>query len=321
MHSPVRNDWTIQEIREVYELPFPELLFRAQTVHREHNDPLQVQLCTLLSIKTGGCPEDCAYCPQSAHYDTGVTSEGLLDLDQVLASARAARSAGSTRFCMGAAWRSASEGADFDRVLAMVRGVRDLGLEACCTLGMLSQKQAERLAEAGLSAYNHNLDTGPSYYKSVISTRRYTERLETLRNVRAAGITVCCGGIIGMGESQEDRVELLRVLSELEPHPESVPINALVRAPGTPLEELPPVDPIDMVRMIATTRIVLPTSRVRLSAGRLEMSDETQTLCYLAGANSIFTGEKLLTTANPERDKDQALFDRLGISATAKVTS
>ena len=290
-------------------------------MHREHNDPLQVQLCTLLSIKTGGCPEDCAYCPQSAHYDTGVTSEGLLDLDQVLASARAARSAGSTRFCMGAAWRSASEGADFDRVLAMVRGVRDLGLEACCTLGMLSQKQAERLAEAGLSAYNHNLDTGPSYYKSVISTRRYTERLETLRNVRAAGITVCCGGIIGMGESQEDRVELLRVLSELEPHPESVPINALVRAPGTPLEELPPVDPIDMVRMIATTRIVLPTSRVRLSAGRLEMSDETQTLCYLAGANSIFTGEKLLTTANPERDKDQALFDRLGISATAKVTS
>jgi len=321
MSSPVRHDWTAREVRAVYELPFPELLFRAQTVHRAHNDPLEVQLCTLLSIKTGGCPEDCAYCPQSAHYDTGVASEALLDVDQVLASARAARSAGSTRFCMGAAWRDAREGEDFERVLAMVRGVRDLGLEACCTLGMLTRKQAERLAEAGLSAYNHNLDTGPSYYESIISTRRYTERLETLRNVRAAGITVCCGGIVGMGESQEDRVDLLRVLSELEPHPESVPINALVRAPGTPLAELPPVDPIDMVRMIAATRIVLPRSRVRLSAGRLEMSDETQALCYLAGANSIFTGEKLLTTPNPERDRDLALFERLGISATATVAS
>jgi biotin synthase len=308
-------------VQAVYELPFPELLFRAQAVHREHNDPLEVQLCTLLSIKTGGCPEDCAYCPQSAHYDTGVASEDLLDVDQVLATARAARTAGSTRFCMGAAWRSARDGEDFEQVLAMVRGVRDLGLEACCTLGMLTRKQAERLAEAGLSAYNHNLDTGPGYYESVISTRLYAERLETLRNVRAAGITVCCGGIIGMGEQQEDRVELLRVLSELEPHPESVPINALVRAPGTPLAELPPVDPIDMVRMIATTRIVLPTSRVRLSAGRLEMSDETQALCYLAGANSVFTGEKLLTTPNPEMDRDLELFERLGLSATTPATS
>lgn len=321
MSSPVRHDWTAREVQAVYELPFPELLFRAQVVHREHNDPLEVQLCTLLSIKTGGCPEDCAYCPQSAHYDTGVASEDLLDVDQVLATARAARTAGSTRFCMGAAWRSARDGEDFEQVLAMVRGVRDLGLEACCTLGMLTQKQAERLAEAGLSAYNHNLDTGPGYYESVISTRLYAERLETLRNVRAAGITVCCGGIIGMGEQQEDRVELLRVLSELEPHPESVPINALVRAPGTPLAELPPVDPIDMVRMIATTRIVLPTSRVRLSAGRLEMSDETQALCYLAGANSVFTGEKLLTTPNPEMDRDLELFERLGLSATTPVTS
>lgn len=321
MSSPVRHDWTAREVQAVYELPFPELLFRAQAVHREHNDPLEVQLCTLLSIKTGGCPEDCAYCPQSAHYDTGVASEDLLDVDQVLATARAARTAGSTRFCMGAAWRSARDGEDFEQVLAMVRGVRDLGLEACCTLGMLTRKQAERLAEAGLSAYNHNLDTGPGYYESVISTRLYAERLETLRNVRAAGITVCCGGIIGMGEQQEDRVELLRVLSELEPHPESVPINALVRAPGTPLAELPPVDPIDMVRMIATTRIVLPTSRVRLSAGRLEMSDETQALCYLAGANSVFTGEKLLTTPNPEMDRDLELFERLGLSATTPVTS
>ena len=317
----MRHDWTAREVQAVYELPFPELLFRAQAVHREHNDPLEVQLCTLLSIKTGGCPEDCAYCPQSAHYDTGVASEDLLDVDQVLATARAARTAGSTRFCMGAAWRSARDGEDFEQVLAMVRGVRDLGLEACCTLGMLTRKQAERLAEAGLSAYNHNLDTGPGYYESVISTRLYAERLETLRNVRAAGITVCCGGIIGMGEQQEDRVELLRVLSELEPHPESVPINALVRAPGTPLAELPPVDPIDMVRMIATTRIVLPTSRVRLSAGRLEMSDETQALCYLAGANSVFTGEKLLTTPNPEMDRDLELFERLGLSATTPVTS
>ena len=321
MSSPVRHDWTAREVQAVYELPFPELLFRAQAVHREHNDPLEVQLCTLLSIKTGGCPEDCAYCPQSAHYDTGVASEDLLDVDQVLATAQAARTAGSTRFCMGAAWRSARDGEDFEQVLAMVRGVRDLGLEACCTLGMLTRKQAERLAEAGLSAYNHNLDTGPGYYESVISTRLYAERLETLRNVRAAGITVCCGGIIGMGERQEDRVELLRVLSELEPHPESVPINALVRAPGTPLAELPPVDPIDMVRMIATTRIVLPTSRVRLSAGRLEMSDETQALCYLAGANSVFTGEKLLTTPNPEMDRDLELFERLGLSATTPVTS
>ena len=321
MSSPVRHDWTAREVQAVYELPFPELLFRAQAVHREHNDPLEVQLCTLLSIKTGGCPEDCAYCPQSAHYDTGVASEDLLDVDQVLATARAARTAGSTRFCMGAAWRSARDGEDFEQVLAMVRGVRVLGLEACCTLGMLTRKQAERLAEAGLSAYNHNLDTGPGYYESVISTRLYAERLETLRNVRAAGITVCCGGIIGMGEQQEDRVELLRVLSELEPHPESVPINALVRAPGTPLAELPPVDPIDMVRMIATTRIVLPTSRVRLSAGRLEMSDETQALCYLAGANSVFTGEKLLTTPNPEMDRDLELFERLGLSATTPVTS
>ncbi len=311
----IRHDWTHPEIREVHDLPFPELLYRAQTVHRQHHDPLEVQLCTLISIKTGACPEDCSYCPQSAHYSTGVTPEALLDVGRVLDAARTARDSGSTRFCMGAAWREVRDGQELDRVLDMVRGVRALGLEACCTLGMLTPEQARRLGEAGLTAYNHNLDTGPEYYERIVSTRTYEERLETLRNVREAGITVCCGGIIGMGESLGDRIGLLEALARLEPHPESVPINALVRAPGTPLDGLPPVDPFEMVRMIATARIVLPRSRVRLSAGRLEMSDETQALCFLAGANSIFTGEKLLTTPNPSRDRDRSLLWKLGMSA------
>jgi len=310
---PVRYDWTPAELAELHDLPFPELIFRAQSVHRLHNDPTRVQLCTLLSIKTGACPEDCSYCPQSAHYETGVEAEGLLDTKDVLAAATQAKESGSTRFCMGAAWREVRDGEEFDRVLEMVRGVRSMGMEACCTLGMLTPEQAERLAEAGLTAYNHNLDTGPEYYSQVISTRTYQERLDTLKNVRQAGVTVCCGGILGMGESRDDRLSMLRVLSQLEPHPESVPINALVQAPGTPLAGATRVDAFDMIRMIATTRIVLPKSRVRLSAGRLEMSEETQALCFLAGANSIFTGEKLLTTGNPERDADNELLEKLGM--------
>ena len=309
-----RHDWRDEEIGAIHDLPLPELIFRAQVAHRRHHDPTRVQLCTLLSIKTGGCPEDCAYCPQSAHYDTGVEREGLLPLDEVLAAARAARANGSTRFCMGAAWRQVRDGAEFERVLAMVRGVRELGLEACCTLGMLTREQAGRLADAGLTAYNHNLDTGPDYYRSIITTRTYDDRLRTLGHVREAGITVCSGGILGMGEGRADRVAMLGVLSRLDPHPESVPINALVRVAGTPLADAPPLDPLELVRMIATARITMPASFVRLSAGRTEMSAETQALCFLAGANSIFTGERLLTTPNPGQDHDQALLARLGLS-------
>lgn len=312
--SALRHDWTTAEIRALYEQPFPDLLFTAQTVHRRHHDPRSVQLCTLLSIKTGACPEDCAYCPQSARYATGLEREALMEVNAVLEAARAARAKGSTRFCMGAAWRGVRDGKDFDQVLDMVRGVAGLGLEVCCTLGMLKPHQAEKLAEAGLTAYNHNLDTGPEYYDKVISTRTYEDRLETLRHVRDAGVTVCCGGIVGMGESLDDRLSMLQVLSSLDPHPESVPVNALVAVDGTPLEGTPPVEPLEMVRMIATTRIVLPTSRVRLSAGRTEMSDETQALCFLAGANSIFTGEKLLTTPNPGDDQDHRLLSRLGMT-------
>jgi len=313
----VRHDWTDAEIGVLYDLPFPELLFRAQEVHRRHHDPQRVQLCTLLSIKTGGCPEDCAYCPQSARYETEVDARPLLDVAEVLAAARAAREAGSTRFCMGAAWRQVRDGREFDRVLEMVRGVRELGMEACCTLGMLSAEQAERLAEAGLTAYNHNLDTGPGYYDRIITTRTYEDRLSTLARVREAGITVCSGGILGMGESVADRIAMLGVLARLDPHPESVPINALVPVAGTPLAERPPVDEIELVRMIATARVVLPKSRVRLSAGRTEMSAAAQALCFLAGANSIFTGERLLTTPNPGQDHDAALLGRLGLRPEA----
>ena len=309
-----RHDWTDAEIAVIHDLPLTELVFRAQLAHRRHHDPTRVQLCTLLSIKTGGCPEDCGYCPQSAHYETGVERQGLLPLDEVLAKARQARDAGSTRFCMGAAWRQVRDGAEFERGLAMVRGVRELGLEACCTLGMLTREQAELLAEAGLTAYNHNLDTGPDYYRRIITTRTYDDRLRTLGHVREAGITVCSGGILGMGESRGDRIAMLGVLSRLDPHPESVPINALVRVAGTPLADCPPLDPLDFVRMIATARITMPASFVRLSAGRTEMSEETQALCFLAGANSIFTGERLLTTPNPGQDHDRALLGRLGLS-------
>jgi biotin synthase len=317
-----RHDWTDEEIGEVYGQPFPDLLFAAQETHRAHHDASKVQLCTLLSIKTGGCPEDCAYCPQSAHYETPVDASSLLDVDDVLAAAREARENGSTRFCMGAAWRQVRDGREFEEVLTMVRGVRDLGMEACCTLGMLTEDQARRLAEAGLTAYNHNLDTGPDYYERIITTRTYSDRLRTLKHVRTAGISVCCGGILGMGESLDDRIALLGVLARMDPHPESVPINALVRVAGTPLgdataAEVPPVDPIELVRLIATARIVLPLSRVRLSAGRTEMSPETQALCLLAGANSIFTGERLLTTPNPGEDHDRALLLKLGLQPLA----
>lgn len=304
---------TRDAIRAIYELPLPELLFRAMTIHRQQNDPLAVQHCTLGNIKSGGCPEDCKYCPQSAHYKTGVQAERLIDLDEMTTQATAARDAGSTRFCMGAAWRSPRDGEEFDRVLEMVRRVNDLGMESCVTLGMLSPDQAHRLKDAGLKAYNHNLDTSPEYYGEIITTRTYEDRLQTIRNVRDAGIEVCCGGILGMGETREDRIGLLAELANLAPHPESVPINALVPVDGTPLGDRAPVDGIEMARCIATARIIMPKSRVRLSAGRTAMSNETQALCFMAGANSIFTGEKLLTTPNPGEDHDSQLMQTLGM--------
>ena len=313
MHDEIRYDWTTEEIGAVHDLPLPELIFRAQSAHRQYHDPTKVQFCTLLSVKTGGCPEDCAYCPQSARYQTGVNAEPLMAVDDVLRAAGEARENGSTRFCMGAAWRDVPEGKDFDAILEMVRGVRDLGMEACVTLGMLDAGQAKRLAEAGLTAYNHNIDTGPDYYDQIITTRTYEDRLRTLENVRDAEITVCCGGIIGMGERQRDRLDMLQVLATLDPHPESVPINALVRVPGTPLANAKSVQPLEVVRMVATARIVMPRSMVRLSAGRKEMSKEAQALCFLAGANSIFSGDKLLTTPNPGEEHDRELLGSLGM--------
>jgi biotin synthase len=305
--------YTREEVRALYDTPLFALVDRARAVHRDHHRDGEVQLCTLLSVKTGGCPEDCAYCPQSSHYETTVGPEKMLDLDDVLSAARRAKDHGSTRFCMGAAWREVKDGPAFDRVVAMVRGVKEIGLEACVTLGMLTASQATRLKEAGLDAYNHNLDTSREHYRSIISTRAYDDRLRTLRNVREAGITVCSGGIIGMGESADDRCEMLRTLASLQPQPESVPINALVRVPGTPLEHLPPVDPLDLVRMIACARVLMPHSRVRLSAGRTELSREAQTLCLYAGANSIFYGDRLLTTPNPEADEDRELLRGAGL--------
>src|SRR5438105_11638024 len=310
----IRHDWTLAEVRAIHDLPVLDLVHRAQSVHREHFGDNKVQLCSLLSVKTGGCPEDCAYCPQSAHYRTGVVAEPLLGLDEVVASARKAREAGATRFCMGAAWREVKEGPQFDRVLEMVRGVKAVGMEACCTLGMLTADQARRLKEAGLDAYNHNLDTSRQRYGDIISTRTYDDRLRTIAHVRAAGISVCCGGILGMGESVEDRCEMLRTLAEHDPQPESVPINALVAVRGTPLAAMPNVGTLDMVRAIATARILMPRSMVRLSAGRAQMSAEAQLLCMLAGANSIFFGEKLLTTGNPAYAEDMALFEAAGIA-------
>ena len=311
--AAVRHDWSRAEVAEIYHAPLTELIYRAQTVHRRHNAPDRVQTCQLLSIKTGGCPEDCAYCPQSAHYHTGVERQGLLDPQHVIGVAREAAARGVTRFCMGAAWRQAPEGREFESVLEMVRGVAALGVEVCCTLGMLTDEQALKLKEAGLTAYNHNLDTSPEFYGSIITTRVYDDRLRTLAAVRKAGITVCCGGILGMGEREEDRIGLLHQLATLEPHPESVPINMLVRVEGTPLAALPPLDPMEMVRAIAAARILMPASRVRLAAGRLQLSPEATTLCFLAGANSIFVGEKLLTTPNPGQSEDEQLFETLGL--------
>ncbi|WP_206757719.1 biotin synthase BioB [Leptolyngbya sp. FACHB-261] len=304
---------TINRITQIYQQPLPDLLFEAQRVHREHHDPHAVQLCTLSSIKTGLCPEDCAYCSQSVHNKTELAPQALMDVEAVLAEARAAKAAGSTRFCMGAAWREVKDGPLFERVLEMVRQVADLDMEVCCTLGMLKPHQAEQLKTAGLTAYNHNLDTSPDYYSQIISTRTYQDRLDTIRAVSAAGISVCCGGILGLGESVEDRLSLLEALAELEPAPESIPINCLVPVKGTPLQDVPPVDPIELVRTIATTRILFPKAMVRLSAGRMQMSDELQALCLLAGANSIFTGPVLLTTPNPDRNYDQQLLSRLGM--------
>src|SRR5215475_9176381 len=311
--ATLRYDWRRDEVEAIYRTALPSLLFRAQTVHRRFHPEDRVQTCQLLSIKTGGCPEDCAYCPQSAHYDAGVAREGLLDPEHVIEVARQAVGRGVTRFCMGAAWRQAPEGREFEKVLQMVRGVSSLGLEVCCTLGMLTERQAEQLKEAGLSAYNHNLDTSPEFYGSIITTRVYEERLKTLAAVRKAGITVCCGGILGMGEREEDRIGLLQQLASLKPHPESVPINMLVRVEGTPLGKMAPLAPLEMVRAIATARILMPAARVRLAAGRKQLSAEAVTLCFLAGANSIFVGEKLLTTPNPLADEDELLLQSLGM--------
>lgn len=319
--TPIRNDWTLEEVLSIHDLPITELLFRAQEIHRHYQAPDAVQLCTLLSVKTGGCPEDCGYCPQSSKHDTSVEPERLLSVDEVLSAARRAREAGSTRFCMGAAWREVKDGPAFERVLGMVRGVRELGLEACATLGMLDEDQAKALAEAGLTAYNHNLDTSRDYYSEIISTRTYDERLSTIKNVASAGISLCCGGIIGMGESLRDRAEMLRTLASLDPHPGSVPINALVPVQGTPLEDRPPVDPLELVRAIATARILMPRAMVRLSAGRSELSREAQVLCFMAGANSIFFGDKLLTTGNPDVAADRALLHDAGLKPMAPYAS
>jgi len=312
-NSDLRYEWTVSEIESIYSLPLSELIFQAQLSHRKFHQPDQIQGCVLLSVKTGGCPEDCAYCPQSARYDTGVESTPLLTVEETLAAAASARSQGATRFCMGAAWRDAPHDPRFEQILEMVRGVRSLGMEACCTLGMLTQDQANLLAEAGLTAYNHNLDSGPEFYGSIITTRTYEDRLQTLDRVRRAGVTICCGGIIGMGEDRASRCQLLEQLATQRPHPESVPINMLVRVAGTPLADETEIDALELVRTIATARILMPASIVRMSAGRLSLSDEAQALCFLAGANSIFMGDKLLTTPNPESDRDHALLRRLGM--------
>ena len=317
--AEIRHDWRSDEVLALLTLPLLDLVDQARDMHRRFHADGKVQLASLLSIKTGACPEDCKYCPQSAHYakSTGLKRETLLDVDEVLAKARLAKDAGATRFCMGAAWREVKDGEAFDSVIEMVRGVRALDMEACVTLGMLTAAQAKRLAEAGLTAYNHNLDTSPEFYGEIITTRTYRDRLDTLAHVRQAGIQVCCGGIIGMGESLEDRARLLETLANLDPHPESVPINALVAVRGTPLEDRPPVDPIDLVRMVAAARILMPASHVRLSAGRRALSREAQILCFLAGANSIFYGDKLLTTANNDVADDLALIEEAGLSVKA----
>lgn len=314
MDALVRNDWTLEEIKDIYNTPLLDLVYRAATVHRQYNNTGEVQVCTLLSIKTGGCSEDCAYCPQAARYHTDVKVHALMKQEEVMEYAARAKAAGSTRFCMGAAWREVRDNRDFDRVLEMVKGVNSMGMEVCCTLGMLTEEQAHKLADAGLYAYNHNLDTSSEYYGEIITTRTYDDRLQTLDNVRKAGVSVCCGGIIGLGETHEDRIKMLHTLCTLPEHPESVPVNALVPIAGTPLENKEKVDVWDMVRMIATARIVMPRAMVRLSAGRTAMSTADQALCFMAGANSIFAGEKLLTTPNPSFEEDNAMFGLLGLT-------
>jgi len=312
-----RNDWTRAEITEIFNKPIMDLIYEAATVHRQHNDANEVQVCTLLSVKTGGCPEDCSYCPQAARYHTGVKVHKLLEVDDVLDKARNAKENGSTRFCMGAAWREVRDNKDFDKVLDMVKGVNGMGMEVCCTLGMLTEEQAQKLKEAGLYAYNHNLDTSEEHYEEIITTRNYGDRLDTLENVRKAKISVCSGGIIGLGESENDRIGMLHTLATLPEHPESVPVNALVPVAGTPLEDQPRVSVWEMVRMIATARIIMPRAMVRLSAGRVRMTVEEQALCFLAGANSIFAGDELLTTPNPGVDQDKEMFQILNLKPRA----
>ena len=313
MQNIIRNDWTIDEIYTIYNTALLELIFKASNVHKKYNNTAEVQVCTLLSIKTGGCTEDCAYCPQAARYNTGVNVHALMKKDEVLEYAQKAKDAGSTRFCMGAAWREVRDNKDFDRVIDMVKGVNEMGMEVCCTLGMLTETQAQKLADAGLYAYNHNLDTSSEYYNEIITTRTYNDRLHTLEHVRKAGVSVCCGGIIGLGETHEDRIKMLHTLSTMPEHPESVPINALVPIAGTPLENNDKVDVWDMIRMIATARILMPKAMVRLSAGRKSMTISEQALCFMAGANSIFAGDKLLTTPNPGFEEDDAMFQLLGL--------
>ncbi|MCX2454299.1 biotin synthase BioB [Pedobacter sp. PLR] len=319
-NTTLRNDWSIQEIENIYHQPLLELVYQAATVHRVWHKASEVQVCTLLSVKTGGCPEDCSYCGQAARYHTGITVKALMDKDDVVAIAQRAKDAGSSRFCMAAAWREVRDNRDFDKIIEMVKGVNEIGLEVCCTLGMINEAQAERLQEAGLYAYNHNLDSSKEFYQEVISTRTYDDRLSTLNNVRKAGISVCSGGIIGLGETHEDRIRMLHTLSNLEQHPESVPVNALARVKGTPLADLPKVDSWEMVRMIATARILMPKAMVRLSAGRAEMTTEEQSWCFMAGANSIFTSEseEMLVTPNPKLDDDRKMFELLGLKPMQK---
>ena len=310
--SAPRHDWTVEEVRALFAMPFNDLLFLAASVHRRHFDPNKVQLSRLLSIKTGSCPEDCKYCPQSAHYDTGLEKEQLLEVEKVLTAAAQAKAEGATRFCMGAAWRNPND-KDFGKVLRMVEGVKALGLESCATLGMLTSEQAGALAEAGLDYYNHNIDTSEEHYKEIITTRTFEDRLETLANVRQAGMKVCCGGIVGMGESEDDRAAMLTTLATMEEHPESVPVNLLIRVPGTPLEGVKDTDPLEFVRTVAVARVLMPKSHVRIAAGRQAMSDEMQALCFFAGCNSIFCGEVLLTAGNAAPNSDASLFERLGL--------
>ncbi len=319
--NQIRNDWSIAEVKEIYHRPLLDLVYKAATIHRKFHDPSEVQVCSLLSIKTGGCSEDCKYCPQSARYETAVKAHTVLPIEEVKAAAAKAKQGGATRFCMGAAWREVKDNKHFEQILEMVREVKALGLEACCTLGMLTESQAKRLKDAGLDAYNHNLDTSREFYPEIITTRTYDQRLQTLDNVRKAGITVCCGGIVGMGESESDRVGLLHTLATLPKHPESVPINSLVAVKGTPLEGQQTVSKFEFIRMIATARILMPQSKVRLSAGREEMSEELQAFCFLAGANSIFSGDKLLTTPNPSFNEDQILFEQLGLKTVESAVS